>query len=69
MGDSAPEFIDAMLRQIVGIEIAITSIVGKAKLSQNKNAADRAGVVRGLSAVGDDELWGAMTVYTTEETD
>ena len=41
MGDSAPEFIDAMLRQIVGIEIVITSLVGKAKLSQNKEARDR----------------------------
>lgn len=29
MSDSAPEFIDAMLRNIVGIEVAITSLVGK----------------------------------------
>ena len=41
MGDSAPEFIDSLLRNIVGIEIAVTSLVGKAKLSQNKEARDR----------------------------
>ena len=36
MGDSAPDFIDDMLGRIVGIEIALTSLVGKSKLSQNK---------------------------------
>jgi transcriptional regulator len=41
MGDSAPEFIDSMLRNIVGIEIAVDSLVGKSKLSQNKDARDR----------------------------
>ena len=41
MGDSATEFIDGLLRNIVGIEIAVTSLVGKAKLSQNKEARDR----------------------------
>jgi transcriptional regulator len=41
MGDSEPEFINAMLRNIVGIEIAITSLVGKVKLSQNREVRDR----------------------------
>jgi transcriptional regulator len=41
MSDAAPEYIDEMLRQIVGIEIAVTSLVGKSKLSQNKDARDR----------------------------
>ncbi len=36
MSDSAPEFIDAMLRNIVGIEVTITSLVGKSKLSQEQ---------------------------------
>jgi transcriptional regulator len=67
--DAPPEYVTAMLQGVVGLEVRIDRLEGKAKLSQNKNAADRAGVVRGLSAVGDDELWGAMTVYTTEETD
>ena len=36
MSDSAPEYIDEMLRHIVGIEVTITSLVGKSKLSQNR---------------------------------
>ena len=41
MRDSAPGFIEEMVRNIVGIEIAITSLVGKSKLSQNREARDR----------------------------
>jgi transcriptional regulator len=37
-----------MLGAIVGIEITLGSIVGKWKVSQNRSAADRAGVVEGL---------------------
>lgn len=56
MGDSAPEYIDGLLRQIVGIEIALTSLVGKSKLSQNKEARDRTGAADALQARGDLEL-------------
>ena len=41
MGDSAPEVINEMLQKIVGIEIAITSLVGKFKFSQNREDRDR----------------------------
>jgi transcriptional regulator len=52
--DDAPgKFIDMQLRAIVGIRIPITSLVGKSKMSQNRNEADRAGVIRGLSASPD----------------
>jgi transcriptional regulator len=45
----APEtYIDGQLRAIVGIEIAVERVDGKAKLSQNLSAADREGVVAGL---------------------
>ena len=60
MGDSAPEFIDAMLRQIVGIEVAITSLVGKAKLSQNKEARDRLHAADTLATRGREELAQSM---------
>ena len=54
--DDAPApFIDAQVRGIVGIEIAITSIIGKWKVSQNRSAADREGVVAGLDALQDEE--------------
>lgn len=47
----APEpFIDQMLRAIVGIQIPVQRWVGKWKLSQNRSAADRDGVARGLVA-------------------
>jgi transcriptional regulator len=56
MGDAAPGFIDDMLRQVVGIEIAVTSLVGKSKLGQNKDARDRLGAAEALAARGSGEL-------------
>jgi transcriptional regulator len=52
--DDAPApFIAMQIKAIVGIEIEIVDIKGKWKASQNRNAADRAGVVKGLEADGD----------------
>ena len=49
----APEaFIAAQLRAIVGVEIEISSLKGKYKLSQNRDDADRDGVIAGLAAEG-----------------
>lgn len=49
--DDAPaDFIRAQLKGIVGLEIEIERLEGKRKLSQNRTAADRAGVVAGLDA-------------------
>ena len=56
MGDSAPDFIDAMLRNIVGIEVTLTSLVGKSKLSQNREARDRLGAAEVLGERGHAEL-------------
>ncbi|WP_428424312.1 FMN-binding negative transcriptional regulator [Methylibium sp.] len=56
MGDSAPEFIDSMLSNIVGLEVAITSLVGKSKLSQNREARDLVGAADALQARGHGEL-------------
>jgi transcriptional regulator len=52
MSDAAPEFVDAMLRNIVGLEIAVTSLTGKRKLGQNKEARDRLGAADALDARG-----------------
>ena len=41
MTDSSKEYIDQMLAAIVGIQVDITKIVGKWKLSQNKEERDR----------------------------
>jgi transcriptional regulator len=55
VGDAPEDFVAAMVKQIVGVEIEIADIRGKWKASQNRNAADRAGVVAGLTADGDAE--------------
>ncbi len=45
----APEaFVEGQLRGIVGLELTVTGVEGKAKLSQNRSQADRDGVVHGL---------------------
>ena len=52
--DAPPDFIAMQRRAIVGLEIEIRDIRGKWKTSQNRPAADRAGVVAGLEALGDE---------------
>ncbi|WP_433462272.1 FMN-binding negative transcriptional regulator [Spirillospora sp. CA-128828] len=51
--DAPPAFIDGQLRAIVGLELVITRIEAKAKMSQNRPEADREGVVEGYLAEGD----------------
>ena len=59
--DDAPrKFIEGQLRAIVGLELPITRIEAKAKLSQNRPAEDIAGVVAGLSNRGDDRTAAAV---------
>ena len=55
VGDAPADFIAMQRRAIVGIEIEILDIRGKWKTSQNRNAVDRAGVVAGLEAMGDED--------------
>ena len=51
----APEtYIDKSLKAIVGLELTVERVEAKAKLSQNRSAADRAGVVAGLRTEGGD---------------
>ena len=55
--DDAPErFIAGQLRAIVGVELVITRIEAKAKLSQNRPEADVDGVVAGLTARGQSDM-------------
>lgn len=60
MTDSAPEYIDQMLSAIVGIEIEVTRMVGKWKLSQNKEARDRVNAAEELRKRGEQAISGAM---------
>lgn len=52
IADAPPDYIDGMLKAVVGIEIAITELTGKWKVSQNQPAGNRAGVVAGLRQRG-----------------
>jgi transcriptional regulator len=49
--DAPDDYIRNTARAIVGIEIAVERIEGKWKMSQNRSAADRAGVAAGLASV------------------
>lgn len=60
MSDSPREFIDALLQAIVGIEIEITSLAGKAKLSQNRETCDIRSAGEALKALGEDTIGEAM---------
>ncbi|MFJ3483962.1 FMN-binding negative transcriptional regulator [Pseudomonas sp. NPDC090202] len=53
VSDAPSDYIDAMLRAIVGFAIPIERIEGKRKLNQNRSAEDIAGVARGLAASQD----------------
>lgn len=50
VSDAPERYIDGQLGGIVGLEITVTRVEGKAKLSQNRSEADRRGVVAGLLA-------------------
>lgn len=53
--EDAPEsFMEQQLKAIVGLELSIEKVEGKAKLSQNRSEADQAGVVEGLRVEGGD---------------
>ena len=50
--DAPEDYMRKMLTAIVGIELTVTKLTGKWKLSQNKSAADHDGVRAGLAAHG-----------------
>ena len=56
VSDAPADYIDAMLKGIVGLALPITRLEGKWKMSQNRNAADQAGVIAGLQAEGQEAM-------------
>lgn len=56
MSDAPPDYLADMLTQIVGIEIELTRIEGKRKLSQNREARDFDGTVQALDRGGRQDL-------------
>ena len=50
VGDAPEKYVRGQLLGIVGVEVVVESVEGKAKLGQNRSDADRAGAVAGLRA-------------------
>ena len=59
--DAPPRFVQGQLRAIVGVEVVISRIEAKLKLSQNRPAADIDGVVAGLQQRGQPQVASAVT--------
>ncbi len=53
VADAPRDYVDGLLPAIVGIEISLTRLQGKWKMSQNQNEANRAGVINGLRQTDD----------------
>jgi transcriptional regulator len=51
--DAPADYVDAMLKAIVGVEIPVRRLQGKWKMSQNRLPQDRDGVIGALDARGD----------------
>jgi transcriptional regulator len=60
MTDSPKEYIDMMLKAIVGMEIEITQLVGKNKLSQNREVRDMLNAGQILRSQGDTVIGDSM---------
>lgn len=54
VSDAPEDYVGKMVNAIVGIELPISTLDGKWKVSQNRPEADRLGVAAGLSEQGDD---------------
>lgn len=62
VSDAPEAYLSAQLRGIIGIELTLTSLEGKAKLSQNRSETDRAGVMDGLERERDGGSAGVLAL-------
>jgi transcriptional regulator len=65
MADAPRDYLETMVQAVVGIEIEVERLVGKFKLGQNKEAADRQGAIDALQAKGQIDLAEAMQRRTS----
>jgi transcriptional regulator len=54
--DAPEKYIDSMTKAIIGIEIEVTKIIGKTKMSQNHPLQNRQGVIQGLHNINKSEV-------------
>ena len=55
VSDAPADYTERLMNGIVGIEMPIGRLIGKWKVSQNRSAADRDGVIEGLHKEGTDD--------------
>ena len=55
VSDAPSDYIDRLIRSLVGIELKITKLLGKTKASQNQPTVNQAGVVEGLQKLDNDQ--------------
>lgn len=67
MSDAPRDFTDMMVKNVVGIEIEVTRIVGKIKLAQNKEVRDIRGAGEALASQGELVIGDAMIAVATEK--
>ncbi|MEX3845311.1 FMN-binding negative transcriptional regulator [Paraburkholderia sp. BR10882] len=60
MADAPKDYTDTLVKAIVGVEIEITRLVGKSKLSQNKEERDIRGAGDALKSSGESRIADAM---------
>jgi len=68
VSDAPADYIEQMLKAIVGIEITVERLVGKWKASQNRGAPDRLGTVAGLRQRGDEQSLGMAALVPADDT-
>lgn len=56
VADAPSTFVAGLLRAIVGIEVEVSTLLGKWKVSQNQPEANRGGVADGFAGEGHDEM-------------
>ena len=66
--DAPADYIDAMLKAIIGFELTIDALDGKWKMSQNQPLENRAGVVEGLTEEGNDAIAALVAATMTPKT-
>ena len=68
VSDAPPDFVDQQLKAIVGVQLNITSIEAKRKLSQNRPIGDRVGVMQGLGrSTEPGDIGTALLMQSTQE--
>ncbi len=67
--DAPPDYIERLMRAIVGIEIPIDRLEGKRKASQDEDSPDQRGTVQGLRAIGSEAALAMARAMTPRDVD